>query len=790
MKIDRSPSWSARSARCWTPSFLSRGKNLRIPVNFEVNAYTASVSHGILNSLSLAGRGRARLAKGKRMIYRFRHGIIGPLAIFWLIVTVASVVMGAVAWHRFSHSLDASAEAEQFRDSMNQLFSVLQDAEASQRGYLLTGKAAYLGAFTNAARTFPEAFERLALSARHDPAGQTDLVELRPLVDLELAELRQAIELRAAKISPAPAATASPEQTPTTMDRIREIIKRRHDNRLDLLSTKGEATRRQMKLVHQMTWMAGLLGVGAGLFALYFYRVDYFQERARRQLLEGKLHAEQAVREKSAFLANMSHEIRSPMNAILGFSELLEPEGLTPKQSQYVRAIRDSGASLLQLINDILDLSKLEAGKLELHPDPTDMRDSCEFLRTVFGQQAVMKSLQLQFELSPNLPRALLLDRLRLRQVLVNLLSNAIKFTDRGWIKTRVSWEKLEDGSSGTLLIDVADTGIGIPADKLDVVFQPFVQADSRRIAEKDGTGIGLSIVKRLTELMGGTLTVESKAGEGTVFHLRFAKVPVSGRLPVDDHAEPGGAVDFNDLAPAALLVVDDNRTNRDLMAGIFEKTHHRVLFATNGQEALACLEKVKLDVVLLDIRMPVMDGRATLVAIRKQASLASLPIIAVTASSEASEDAELRSQFSGFIRKPFSRHTLFVALARFLQRTPANDPLEHPACGKTLPTISLPACERPAQWQELALELRRQEATEWPTLRDSLAVNATRTFAHNLFTLGQAAHCAPLTTYAATLTTFADAYAIGQMEGHLAAFPNLVESIETPLARPQLKPA
>jgi signal transduction histidine kinase/CheY-like chemotaxis protein len=723
------------------------------------------------------------------MIYRFRHGIIGPLAIFWLIVTVASVVMGAVAWNRFSRSIDASAEAEQFRESMNQLFSVLQDAEASQRGYLLTGNGAYREAFTNLARTFPEAFERLAASARHDPAGQTDLIELRRLVDLELADLSQAIARRAEKDPAGSEVAASAEQTRTTMDRIREIIKRRHDNRLDFLSAAGEATRHEMKLVHQMTWMAGLLGIGAGLFALYFYRIDYYQERARRELLEEKLHAEQAVREKSAFLANMSHEIRSPMNAILGFSELLEPEGLTPKQSQYVRAIRDSGAALLHLINDILDLSKLEAGKLELHPDPTDMRDSCEFLRTVFGQQAVMKSLQLQFELSPNLPRALLLDRLRLRQVLVNLLSNAIKFTDRGCVKTRVSWESQGDSRSGTLLIDVEDTGIGIPAEELEEVFKPFVQADSLRTAEKEGTGIGLTIVKRLTELMGGSLAVKSAVGQGTVFHLRFANVPVSGRLPVGDHAEPGGAVDFNDFAPATLLMVDDNKTNRALMAGIFEKTHHQVHFANNGQEALECLGKAKPDVVLLDIRMPVLDGRTTLAEIRKQASLVSLPVIAVTASSRAGEETELQRQFSGYIRKPFSRQTLFVALAQFLQRASPGNGLESQNLGETLQSIPIPSSDQAAQWQELALELRRQEATEWPTLRESLAVNETRAFAHKLFLLGQAAQCGPLATYAATLTTLADAYAIGQMERHLAAFPKLVESIESSLAQAQLQP-
>src|SRR5438046_4302044 len=168
--------------------------------------------------------------------------------------------------------------------------------------------------------------------------------------------------------------------------------------------------------------------------SVYFYQIYKKQERAQRKFLQEKLDAEEAVKEKSAFLANMSHEIRTPMNAILGFSELLEPEGLTFKQSQYVRAIRDSGASLLQLINDILDLSKIEAGRLELHPDPTDMRDSCEFLRTVFGEQAVKKSLQLHFDLAPNLPPALLLDRVRLRQVLVNLIGHVFTFTDRGYV--------------------------------------------------------------------------------------------------------------------------------------------------------------------------------------------------------------------------------------------------------------------------------------------------------------------------------------------------------------------
>ena len=225
------------------------------------------------------------------MIYRFRHGVIGPLAIVWLSATVASVVIGAVAWSRFSRNIDAAAEAAQLRESIDQLFSVLHDAGASERDYLLTGNAAYRKAFTNAERSFPAAFEWIAAAAKHDPVGQSDLIELRRLVELELADLRRAVALRAEKGPVVAELAASPGQTRTTMDRIREIIKRRHDDQRDLMSARGEGTSREMKWVHQLTWIAGLLGVGAGVFALYFYHVDYYQELGRRQLLEEKLHA-------------------------------------------------------------------------------------------------------------------------------------------------------------------------------------------------------------------------------------------------------------------------------------------------------------------------------------------------------------------------------------------------------------------------------------------------------------------------------------------------------------------
>jgi CheY-like chemotaxis protein len=218
-------------------------------------------------------------------------------------------------------------------------------------------------------------------------------------------------------------------------------------------------------------------------------------------------------------------------------------------------------------------------------------------------------------------------------------------------------------------------------------------------------------------------------------------------------------------------------------MEGMFEKTHHRLHFAKNGKEALQRLDELKFDIVLLDIRMPVMDGPTALTEIRKRPELASMPVIAVTASSKASEDAALRSRFSGYIGKPFSRQTLFAVLAQFLQRVPrkVSTTVENPS--EVAPPVLTPPPERLAQWRVLVLELRSLEASPWPALSDSLAINETRGFAQKLRALADATECGLLTTYAATLTALADAYAIGEMEGHLAGFPKLINSIASSCA-------
>ncbi len=703
------------------------------------------------------------------------------MVIAWLLLTVTGVALRSVVGNRLNSSLDASEEATKLEAELDQLSSGLQDAESSRLSYLLTGNETELRPFKATEAALPANFIQLADAALRDKPLADDLLELRGLTELQMAGMRETIKLRHDKgLKEASAVLNSVKERDTT-EKIHKVMSRMRQRRQNIFSSAGENTRQNMEWLSTISQITGFLGLGAGLFALYLLRVSFVQERARWNLLEEKLRAEKIVVEKSDFLANMSHEIRTPMNAILGFGELLEGETLTPRQGKYVHAIRESGTSLLQLINDVLDLSKMEAGKLELHLEPTDTREMCDFLQTMFGHQATLKGLQLKLEADP-MPHALLLDRLRLRQVLVNLVSNAVKFTHQGHVSLCIHWQPdTEDRSRGTLQIEVEDSGVGILPEKQEDIFKPFVQSNLHRLPGNEGTGLGLSIVRRLTTVMGGNVVLESTPGVGSVFRLKFVNVAVSARLPVTDVLESGNQVDFNDFSPATILVVDDNQTNRDLMVGLFERTHHRLRLAVNGTEALTSIAEMKPDLVLLDIRMPVLDGRAALTEIRKQGGLELLPVVAITASSDSDDERDLRSQFSGYIRKPFSRQTLYTELAQFLPRIQTR---RAPPRGGLPPESgpALMATAKMADTRESALaQLLLLQQTQWPMLRDSLAINETLAFARKLRELGCTMQSNALIRYADRLAADAETYAVGDLERSLAEFPALAGSLRQP---------
>ena len=470
----------------------------------------------------------------------------------------------------------------------------------------------------------------------------------------------------------------------------------------------------------------------------------------------------------------MSHEIRTPMNAILGFSELLQGDLREPKHRQYLQAIRANADSLLLLINDILDMSKIEAGVMQLHPEPTDLREICDFVHALFSEPAAKKGIRLKCGVADNLPHALLLARIRLRQVLINLVGNAVKFTDKGGVEVRVAWEKQQTRSHVTLVLEVQDTGLGIPQDKLDAIFTPFVQAGSHREKEKQGTGLGLAIVKRLVEIMGGSVTVASVMDQGSAFHLRFPNVPVSARLPASEKQPSTGEVNFNDLRPSTLLAVDDNETNCQLLAAMFAGSHHRLHYGSNGAEAILRARELMPDVMLLDVRMPGMNGDEALTEIRKIPGLEFLPVIAVTASSLADEENSLKESFSGFIRKPFSKRELFDELADFLPRHQRSETTQ--SNGETSPATPPPAVPTPP---ELISQLRQLMADPWPSIRDSVAVNESKVFGEGLEGLGRRWQCEPLVLYAQKILRAAENYAVTDLENHLGEFSTFVDQLD-----------
>ena len=698
------------------------------------------------------------------------------VVVAWLTFSCGSVVLALVSWHQLTAQMAAGRQMEATRDELNAILRSLLLVDSGERGYVITGNKDFLQPFSQAETNLPAQFNQLIALVHNDPSLLEAVTKLQAETEASLVLQREVISTRDKSFDKAVALAGTGK-----VGKMTEQI-RNQAGRLDRVYRDRQQANRQevgdrVFRANLTSLVASTFGIGAGLLALWLARVALKHQEQERALTEAKLVAEHSNQEKTLFLANMSHEIRTPMNAILGFSELLQGELRESRHRQYLQSIRSSADSLLLLINDILDMSKIEAGVLQLNPEPTDLREICDFLRSLFSEPAAKKGLKLEFQVVENLPRALLLDRIRLRQILINLIGNAVKFTDSGGIEVRVNWEKQQTTSHATLVIEVQDTGVGIPKDRLDAIFKPFVQAGAFREKEKQGTGLGLSIVKRLTEIMGGSVTVASVMNQGSAFHLRFPNMPISARLPASEKEIPaGGEIDFNALRPSTLLVVDDNATNCDLIAGMFAGSHHRLHFGSSGEEAVAKTRALKPDILLLDVRMPGMDGDEALAAIRQTPGLELLPVIAVTASSLANQENSQKERFSGYVRKPFSKRELFDELADFLPRhPPAAAPAENPDASRP-PVAPASAASAPP---ELVAQLRRLVIEPWPTIRDSVAVNESKAFARGLEDLGQRWQCEPLVHYAQTLRRDAENYSVADLEKNLGAFAALVAQLD-----------
>ena len=381
-----------------------------------------------------------------------------------------------------------------------------------------------------------------------------------------------------------------------------------------------------------------------------------------RRLAASARESQAAAQAKSEFLAAMSHEIRTPMNGVTGTLHLLAATALDAQQHHYVSVARNSARMLLHLLNDILDVSKIESGRVSLERVPVSLAQLVDGVVSQFGHQTREKGIALKADIDANLPTWISGDPTRMQQIVVNLVSNAIKFTTEGSVTTRVI-HKPGDGQAGEVEIAVTDTGTGIAPDALSRIFERFEQADRSTTRQYGGTGLGLSIVRQLSELMGGRVWVESVLGQGSTFRVAL---PVEACGPP---AELDSGVTDQGVAGTALriLLAEDNAINQMIATAMLKNAGHTVRVVPNGREALEAVQAEHFDLILMDVQMPVMDGPSATRAIRAlDDPVSRIPIVALTANSMAGDrETYLAAGMTDYVAKPIEPAQLFAALAR-----------------------------------------------------------------------------------------------------------------------------
>ncbi|MDM8540302.1 ATP-binding protein [Desulfococcaceae bacterium HSG9] len=507
-------------------------------------------------------------------------------------------------------------------------------------------------------------------------------------------------------------------------------------------------------------------------------------KKVTRQLHEivelriAKEGAEAASQSKSEFLANMSHEIRTPMNAVLGFTDLLSSEIKDPKQKKYLEAVMISGKNLLRLINDILDLSKIEAGKLELNMTPVDISVLFNEIKQIFELEAAAKKLNLILEADPDIPDNLMLDEVRLRQILVNLVGNSVKFTHKGQISISVQKTDVSANQDGiNLLITVADTGVGIAPNYYKKIFEAFNQESGQETQAYGGTGLGLAITKNLVNIMGGSISIESELNQGTKFIIRLSDVPFG----TDSYPQTKRAViNVTNIRfeKAAVLVVDDRSLNRQLIKAVLESKQLKVYEAENGKKGVACARRYRPDVILMDIKMPIMDGYEALLEIRKDPAIKHIPLIALTASAMSTEKKKIiRNKFDDYLFKPVERAHLFQSLSRFLDQAQpykTDTETQDDAARQAHLSVSAETLKRlPA-----AIEALENLTEIWQTVRQKQFIPDIQRFGEDIKKIGTEHDIRNLMEYAENLLFHIDSYDIEKIIVTLDDYPNMVSSL------------
>ncbi len=504
--------------------------------------------------------------------------------------------------------------------------------------------------------------------------------------------------------------------------------------------------------------------------------------------------ADSANKAKSEFLANMSHEIRTPMNAVIGYTELLEGLVSGGKQKSYLDAIKKGSRALLTIINDILDLSKIESGKLRIEYAPVDPHRLLQDVAQIFSARIAQKNLELKIKLSDELPHSLILDEVRLRQIIFNLMGNAIKFTHAGYIELSASSTTLP-GEEGfvELIIGVEDSGIGIAVDQQARIFNAFEQHEGQSSRQYGGTGLGLAISKKLIEMMNGEIGIRSSLGHGSHFEIRLHHVAISTRQ--EELYGEAKSVKPPKFKPAKVLVVDDVDMNRQLIKEYFQGTNLTIIEALDGRAGVNLAASERPDLILMDLRMPDMDGYDATRIIKEHDDLYEIPVIALTGSTLADESRRMSMLgFADALRKPIERAVLFGAVAKYLPlQSSATKPKEKvkekdEKTAQEKSTTDKEKSRKPddkanieariVQKRMLLEELRGGLWTEWEDLKDSGDLQRVQEFAEHISDRAREYGIEGLSEYALTLQGLVAQFDLQGLQSQLSSYPSQVEML------------
>jgi PAS domain S-box-containing protein len=486
--------------------------------------------------------------------------------------------------------------------------------------------------------------------------------------------------------------------------------------------------------------------------------------------------ADKANKAKSEFLANMSHEIRTPMNAILGFGDLLKDRIEDEHLKQFAHSITTSGKILLKLINDVLDLSKIESGKMELKYTDVSLVRILEDMKVIFSQKIEEKNLDFVIQIDRTLPELVMLDEIRLRQILLNLIGNAVKFTEKGYIKVSIDKHSLSDKEDNfNLTIRIEDTGIGIPEKEHERIFEAFSQREDQDHNLYGGTGLGLTIAKKMIHLMNGEIFIESKEGVGTIFLMIFKNLSgVSNlKLTIQKDLSKINSKPLIQFESATILVVDDVSLNRQLLIKFLEDYPGlNILEAENGKIAIEMANQYKPDLILMDMKMPVMDGFEAIRIIKATEGLQSIPILAITASVFKQTKEEVESVCEGFLQKPVSQKTLVLKLSEFLK----NRMFENEDYSKKEFLVLAPIDSDKSK--ELYDKILQNEMDTWTKIQDVMNISEILQFARHIIILAEDYSYNPLIVWSKKLELYANQFDSSQISVLLSQFPLLLKEL------------